>query len=104
MSNAKPLREFMPETAAWIDQLRDAFGADVIVPIVRAGMNGEPVFYAIENGRTVGTKAEQSGTPWNGDGIAARRFCDGCHGECVGTTARCSARADKGMRNTTGLF
>lgn len=92
MSSAKPLRELMPETAAWIDQLRDAFGADVIVPIVRAGMNGEPVFYARENGRTVGTPPQTNGMHWNSDGIVSRRFCVGCNGECVGSATRCSAQ------------
>lgn len=29
MENNKPLRQAMPTVAAWIDQLRDAFGPDI---------------------------------------------------------------------------
>lgn len=47
----------MPETAAFIDACRDAFGADAINASIKAGLQGKPTFYASENGRTVGTKA-----------------------------------------------
>ncbi|UOD30716.1 hypothetical protein INH39_02930 [Massilia violaceinigra] len=49
------MREQMPVVAEWIDDLRSAFGADYIDSILRAGMRGKPVFYASENGHTVGT-------------------------------------------------
>lgn len=49
------MREAMPLTAALIDDLRDAFGKDYIDRILAAGMKGEPVFWARENGHTVGT-------------------------------------------------
>ena len=57
---SKPsMREQMPQCAAFIDSLRDAFGKDHIDGQIRAGMRGEPVFYASENGHTIGTKPEQ---------------------------------------------
>ena len=51
----KPLRQAMPTVAAFIDDLRDAFGAEHINPIIRAGMDGQPVFHAKEAGHEVGT-------------------------------------------------
>jgi hypothetical protein len=49
------MRDQMPTVAAWIDQLRDAFGKESIDAQIRAGMRGKPVFFAQENGQTVGT-------------------------------------------------
>ncbi|NHZ84184.1 hypothetical protein F2P44_33800 [Massilia sp. CCM 8695] len=49
------MREQMPMVAEFIDDLRSAFGADYIDSILREGMRGKPVFYATENGHTVGT-------------------------------------------------
>lgn len=48
----------MPESAAWIDELRHAFGPDEINRAIRAGMKGEPVFHAVENGHELGTPME----------------------------------------------
>jgi hypothetical protein len=53
------LREAMPETTAFIDALRAAFGADAINPSIKAGMNGQPTFWAQENGIEVGTRAPE---------------------------------------------
>lgn len=50
------LRDAMPETAAWIDQLREAFGADVIDVSIRRGLQGKPTFWAEEGGQEVGTR------------------------------------------------
>lgn len=49
------MREQMPVVAAVIDDLRSAFGAAYINGIIGAGMRGKPVFFASENGHTVGT-------------------------------------------------
>ena len=50
------LRQAMPQTAAWIDELRDAFGADAINASIRKGMAGLPNhFHAEENGHHAGT-------------------------------------------------
>ncbi|WP_034639943.1 hypothetical protein [Chitinilyticum aquatile] len=60
---AKPgnLREAMPETTAFIDSLRAVFGADLINRQIKGGMNGQPTFYARENGIEVGTPVVQGG-------------------------------------------
>jgi len=49
------LRAEMPTVAAWIDQLREAFGADQINPSIKAGIQGQPTFWAKENGLEAGT-------------------------------------------------
>lgn len=51
----KPLRQAMPTVAAWIDDLRAAFGAEMIDAAIRAGLDGQPTFHAREGGREVGT-------------------------------------------------
>lgn len=48
------LRDVMPDTAAFVDAMREAFGADVIDASIRAGLAGETTFCAQEAGRTVG--------------------------------------------------
>jgi len=53
---ATSLRDEMPLTAAWIDSMREAFGLEHINQQIKAGINGQPTFYAIENGFEVGTK------------------------------------------------
>jgi hypothetical protein len=45
----------MPETAAWIDELRRVFGAEEIDGAIRAGLRGEPRFHAVEGDHEVGT-------------------------------------------------
>lgn len=76
MEKAKPMRLAMPAVAAWIDQLRDAFGAESINAAIKAGIDGQPTFYASENGIEVGTPlpdvsnkavslAETRVGPWN---------------------------------------
>lgn len=53
---SKPnMREQMPNVAAFIDQMRDAFGKEHIDQQIRKGMRGEPVFFARENGHQIGT-------------------------------------------------
>ena len=49
------LRESMPQTAKLIDEFRAVFGTKQIDGMIRRGINGEPVFYAAENGHTIGT-------------------------------------------------
>jgi hypothetical protein len=54
----RPMRETMPCVAAFVDQLRQAFGAEAIDAAIRAGMRGTPgAFYASEGGATIGTPA-----------------------------------------------
>ena len=50
------LRDQMPETAAFIDAMRAAFGKDAINAEIRKGVGGLPGhFHATENGQEVGT-------------------------------------------------
>ena len=51
------MRTKMPLTAAFIDSMRAAFGTDAINVQIKAGMKGQPTFWAKENGHTVGTKS-----------------------------------------------
>ena len=51
----KAARAAMPLVTAWIDDLRGAFGTDLIDDLIRkATVDGLPTFYASEGGRTVG--------------------------------------------------
>lgn len=56
LAKPKPMRENMPLTAAWIDQLREAFGTESINNSIRLGMQGFPDwFHATEGAHEVGT-------------------------------------------------
>lgn len=82
----------MPELAAFVQQLRDAFGDATIDEAVQRGKAGEPCFYACENGRAVGT-ASPSPVAWRvNDAIRDRNYCPGCDGSCIGQDVRCSRR------------
>lgn len=58
MTNKKPMRQAMPTVAGWIDGLRAAFGAEMIDAAIRAGIDGQPTFYAAENGIEIGTRSQ----------------------------------------------
>jgi hypothetical protein len=82
----------MPEMAAFVAQLRAAFG-DCVDEAVSRGKSGEPTFYARENGRTVGTPPSDHHNVWKAaEDVRNRHYCDGCDGSCVGTATRCSQR------------
>lgn len=55
------LRDAMPTTAAIIDDLRSAFGADEINAAIRDGMQGGERFYACEAGLEIGRRVELGG-------------------------------------------
>ena len=55
----------MPEMAAFVAELRAAFG-DSVDEAVSRGKSGEPTFYARENGRTVGTPPSDHYNVWKG--------------------------------------
>ncbi len=57
MTKAKPLRQAMPTVAGWIDEMRAAFGPESINAAIKSGIDGQPTFWASENGRQIGTKA-----------------------------------------------
>lgn len=80
----------MPEVAAFVAQLRQAFGDAVIEEAIHRGKAGEPAFFAAENGRTVGTRAPASSQAWTVNAaVHDRHYCPGCDGSCVGTGAHC---------------
>jgi hypothetical protein len=82
----------MPEMAAFVAELRAAFG-DSVDDAVSRGKNGELTFYARENGRTVGTPPTDHHNVWKAsEDVRDRHYCDGCDGSCVGTAIRCSQR------------
>ena len=66
------LRADMPLIAAWIDDMRDGFGAECINDTIRRGMRGEPVFWAQENGHSVGTRLVSLETMDMLDGVRSR--------------------------------
>ncbi len=46
----------MPQTAAWVDELREVFGLEEVNKQIRQGMTGkQPVFHACEGGYEIGT-------------------------------------------------
>ncbi|CAN7673481.1 hypothetical protein [Paraburkholderia sp. SIMBA_054] len=51
----QPAGHPMPEIAAFVADLKSAFGEWEIDEAIRRGKAGEPTFYACENGRSVGT-------------------------------------------------
>jgi hypothetical protein len=50
------LRDQMPKVTQFIDELREAFGKEMIDTQIRKGMQGEGCFYARENGIEVGSR------------------------------------------------
>lgn len=67
----------MPQTTKWVDELRDAFGREVIDEAVREGMVDAKAgrresgfkragFWASENGETVGAPVCAPGEPGKG--------------------------------------
>ena len=56
----------MPEFADFVVKLREAFGDATIDEAVARGKAGEPIFFAKENGRTVGTKSVDDFNPLAG--------------------------------------
>lgn len=69
----KPLRDEMPNTAWFIDLAREIFGTEAVNRQIRRGLNGEPVFWASENGKEIGTPVDSGATSavmWDEQGIA----------------------------------
>jgi hypothetical protein len=62
----KELKEKMPVIAAFIDQLVEAFGKEEIHGQIRKGLQGEPTFWASENGHEIGTPSGKFRTEMDG--------------------------------------
>ena len=58
---AKHHRETMPDCTVFIDEMRAAFGAEEINASIKAGINGQPTFWASENGVETGTQDTRRG-------------------------------------------
>ncbi|MCB4349361.1 hypothetical protein LA345_36740 (plasmid) [Burkholderia vietnamiensis] len=87
----KRKRDRMPQIAAFVESLADAFGREYIEDLVRRGQQGEPTFFASENGIEVGTRSPNPVTVWRCDlkALRDRHGCGGCDGSCIGTQQRC---------------
>lgn len=83
------LAESMPVISAWVADMRKAFGDAQMDDVIVRGRQGEPVFFASENGHSFGTKIPSASNAWNGEGLSERRYCTGCDGSCIGTDRRC---------------
>jgi hypothetical protein len=55
------LRADMPQTAAWIDELREAFGREMVDAQIKRAMKGEKTFYAKEGTHEFGTQITELG-------------------------------------------
>ena len=90
MNKNKPLRLAMPTVAAWIDQHRAVFGEADTNAAIKAGIDGQPTFWARENGQEAGTPQ-----PTHKNATAAHR-CNLCrHYARPGqSSGYCSARND----------
>jgi len=62
MTRPKHARDAMPKVAAWLDDLRAAFGRELVDAQIRAATTeGLPTFCASEGGRRVGVPLPASG-------------------------------------------
>ncbi|RDK01720.1 hypothetical protein [Paraburkholderia lacunae] len=87
------VRHPMQEIAAFVADMKAAFGTQEIDEAIRRGNAGEPTFYASENGHAVGTASPVEADVWRVDGaVRDRHYCDGCDGSCVGGDVSCSDR------------
>ncbi|MBB5399340.1 hypothetical protein [Paraburkholderia youngii] len=86
----KPAGHPMPEIAAFVAELKAAFGEPGINEAIRRGKAGEPSFHARENGRSVGTARPAEPNVWRVDrAVRDRHYCEGCDGSCVGSAKSC---------------
>ncbi|MFM0166858.1 hypothetical protein PQR39_41350, partial [Paraburkholderia sediminicola] len=78
-----PVSHPMPEIAAFVADMKSAFGEQEIDEAIRRGKAGEPTFFACEDGRAVGTASPVTENAWRvTDDIRDRQYCDGCDGGC----------------------
>ena len=86
----EPVSHPMPEIAAFVAQMKSAFGEQEINEAIRRGKTGEPTFYAAENGHTVGTASPLAANAWRvTEAIRDRHYCAGCHGGCLNQAVAC---------------
>jgi hypothetical protein len=81
----------MPEIAAFVAQMKSAFGEQEINEAIRRGKAGEPTFYAAENAHTVGTASAVAENTWRvTDDIRDRHYRAGCDGGCMHQAMGCN--------------
>lgn len=69
----------MPVTAAFIDSMREAFGAEMINESIKDGIAGNGGFFASENSIEVGSRPREiAGKAVSSADIAKSLQCDGC--------------------------
>lgn len=87
-----PVDSPMPEIAAFVAEMKAAFGEGEIDDAIHRGKAGEPMFYACENGHAIGTALPAGTNVWRvGRAVRDRHYCAGCDGSCVGTAKSCKA-------------
>ncbi|WP_341313524.1 hypothetical protein WN982_19420 [Paraburkholderia sp. IMGN_8] len=92
----KPVSHPTPEIAAFVFDMKSAFGEQEIDEAIRRGRAAEPTFFTCENGRSVGTASPVGTDVWRVDGaVRDRHYCDGCDGSCVGGDVSCSERFNR---------
>ncbi len=67
----KPMRQAMPRVAEFIDACAAAWGGQVVGAIIRAGMDGQPVFHASEGGHEIGTRIPPPAASYTADQLLA---------------------------------
>ncbi|HEX7931850.1 MAG TPA: hypothetical protein VF573_02065 [Paraburkholderia sp.] len=89
----KPVSHPMLEIAAFVSDLKSAFGGQQIDDAIRRSRAGEPTFLARENGRSVGTVSPVATDVWRVDGaVRERHYGDGCDGACAEGEVSCGFR------------
>ncbi|CAB3741958.1 Fe-Mn family superoxide dismutase [Paraburkholderia rhynchosiae] len=74
MRARKPVSHPMAEIAAFVAQMKSAFGEQEIDEAIRRGKAGEATPYACENGRLVGTAAPVRTNVWHVGGAATGKL------------------------------
>jgi hypothetical protein len=59
----RSLRSDMPLVTEFIDAVREAFGRQSVDAAIRAGLDGQPSFWASENGLEIGARLPHTGVP-----------------------------------------
>ncbi len=59
----RSLRSDMPLVTEFIDVVREAFGRPAVDAAIRAGLDGQPTFWARENGLEIGARLPDTGVP-----------------------------------------
>lgn len=59
----RSLRADMPLVTEFVDALREAFGRPAVDAAIRAGLDGQPTFWASEHGIEIGVRTPDTGVP-----------------------------------------